>query len=173
MFEKIYTIGLGKAGELAVDSSKFTDQVKEYVFVYGLKQMLNDVHSQEKNVVLKPALSQKKLDSLYAGQVAQARAASGLGAVERKMRELADADLRMKMKALGKKVGDIAKDVWAGVVDKQVKAREAAYRAAAEAILAVKVEPAEAEEELDLDSLLGEPLAEPEGEEIEETSTEA
>ena len=68
-------IGLGKAGEIEVDIAKLaaSEAVVNYVFNYGLKQMLNDVHASEKDLAAKVGLSQKKLDSLYRGEVAQAR----------------------------------------------------------------------------------------------------
>lgn len=136
---KEITISLGKAGSIVVDLNKLQAHpaVVEYVFNYGLKQMLNDVHASEKDPAAKVGLSQKKLDSLYAGQVAQSREAGG-DPVAREMRAMAEADLKAKIKVLGKKVGDIDKKVMAELVAKQVAANEEAYRKAAEAKLAIK-----------------------------------
>lgn len=145
------TIGIGTAGQIEVDESKFNDQVKAYIFNYGLKQILNDVHAsvtakveadESKRNAQKLAMSHKKLDSLYAGEVAVPRAAGG-SAVDREMTKMAEATLKAKLAALGKKVKDFDKAVWAQVVAKQVKANEAEYRAAAEAKLAIKPEEAD------------------------------
>jgi hypothetical protein len=143
------TISLGEAGETSVDTAKFNDAVQAYIFQYGLKQMLNDVHAGETKgktpddktrAANKLALVNKKLTSLYNGEVAQARVGSTGSPVEREMRAMAEADLKAKIKSIGKKVADFDKEVWAQVIVKQVAANEAAYRAAAEAKLAIKPE---------------------------------
>ena len=51
---------------------------------------------------------------------------------------MAEADVKAKLKALGKKIGDYKKDVLASVFEKQLAANEAAYRKAAEAKLAIQ-----------------------------------
>lgn len=144
-------IGIGEAGEISVDETRFNETVKAYIFNYGLKQMLNDVHASVtkkveaddlKRVEQKLALVQKKLASLYAGEVAQARVGTTGSPVEREMRQMADGDLKAKLRSIGKKHSDYDKQVWAEIVGKQVKANEAAYRAAAEAKLAIKPEVA-------------------------------
>lgn len=142
------TISLGKGGEITVDVAKLaeSDAVVNYIFQYGLKQMLNDVHASEKDAAAKKGLSQKKLDSLYRGEVAQSRASSG-DPVAREMRAMAEADVKAKLKALGKKVSDYKKDVLASVYEKQLKANEDAYRKAAEAKLAIKPRGVEMAEE--------------------------
>lgn len=136
---KEITISLGKGGSIVVDVERLEAHpaVVEYVFNYGLKQMLNDVHAGEKEASAKLGLSQKKLDSLYAGNVAQSREAGG-DPVAREMKAMAESDLKAKIKALGKKVGDIDKKVMAELIGKQVAANEEAYRKAAEAKLAIK-----------------------------------
>ena len=153
----------GEAGEISVDVSKLNATVQAYVFQYGLKQMLNDVHASvtkkvepddAKRVAGKQALVQKKLDSLYAGEVAQARVGQTGNPVERKMRELAEVDLKAKLRTIGKKPADYDKQVWAQVVAKQVAVKADAYRTAAEAILAVKVE--QVEDDFDIMSLIEE-----------------
>lgn len=151
------TISLGKAGSIEVDESKFNEAVRAYIFNYGLKQMLNDVHAGEKDIALKPALSAKKLASLYAGEVAQSRAGGG-DAVMREMRAMAEAELKTKLKAIGKKFSDIAAETWREVVTKHVAAHEARFRPAAEAKLAIKVEA----EDFDINDLLADDSTETE-----------
>lgn len=140
------TVGLGKAGSIDVDTSRFTDQVRDYIFNYGLKQMLNDVHAGEKDVALKPALSAKKLQSLYAGNVAQTRVSSG-DAVAKEMRQMAENDVKLRLPA-SIKWSKLDRKVQQQVIDKQVAANEAAYRAAAEAKLAIKPESVETAEDI-------------------------
>lgn len=150
-------VTLGKAGSITVDVDALRDmpQVEAYIFNYGLKQMLNDVHAGEKDPEKKLALSLKKLDSLMRGEVAQARVGQVGNPLERKMRELAEADLKVKLQKIGKKPKDFDKQVWADVVTKQVKARETAYQEAAMAILAVKVADLdESEDEFDILGML-------------------
>lgn len=138
------SISLGKGGEITVDVAKLceSEAVVNYVFQYGLKQMLNDVHASEKNAAAKKGLSQKKLDSLYRGEVAQSRASGG-DAVGKEMRAMAERAVKDKIKALGRKVGDFSKEALAGAIDKQLAANADNYRKAAEAKLAIKPEGAE------------------------------
>lgn len=135
------TISLGKAGEITVDVSKLMEHenVVAYVFHYGLKQMLNDVHASEKDAKAKLGLSQKKLDSLYRGEVAQARASGG-DPVRKEMLAMATQDVKDKLKALGKKLSDYDAKTLAKVYEKQMEAGADAYRKAAEAKLAIKPE---------------------------------
>ena len=137
----------GEAGQITVDVTKLNATVQAYVFGYGLKQMLNDVHAGETakktpddatRVANKQALVAKKLASLYAGEVAQARVGQSGDPIAREMRAMAEVDLKAKLKTIGKKVGDFEKSVWAAAVGKQVAAGEAAYRKAAEKKLAIK-----------------------------------
>jgi len=156
-----FVIALGEAGSIEVEDATFTQAVKDYVYHYGLKQMLNDVHASVtkkvesddvKRAEAKRAMVEKKLASLMAGEVAQARVGGG-DPVAKEMRKMAEADLKAKLVKLGKKVSDFNKDVWAEVVGKQVTAGEANYRKAAEAKLAIKAEPVK--DSVDLSDLLG------------------
>lgn len=151
---KIVEISLGKAGSVTVDVAKLeaNPQVVEYIFNYGLKQMLNDVHASEKDPDAKKALSLKKLDSLYAGQVAQTRVGGGGDPVLREMRQMAESDVKAKLKALGKKISDYSKETLAVAYAKQLEAGKAGYEKAAKAKLAIK---ADAPQDIDLDELFG------------------
>lgn len=144
------TISLGKAGSIDVDVAalRAMPQVEEYIFSYGLKQMLNDVHAGEKDADKKKALSQKKLDSLLRGEVAQARVGRTGDPIMREMLAMAETDLKAKLVKIGKKVKDYEKSVWAAVVQKQVDANAEAYRTAAEAKLAIKPEGVESADDI-------------------------
>ena len=129
------TIGLGKGGEIVVDVAKLatSDAVVNYIFNYGLKQMLNDVHASEKDAKAKLGLSQKKLDSLYRGEVAQARATSSGDRLAREMRLVAMEIVKDKLRAIGKSWGKLSKDVQKAVVDKYLVTYDADVRKAAQA----------------------------------------
>lgn len=142
---------IGEAGSIEVDESKFNEAVRAYIFNYGLKQMLNDVHAgetakktpdDETRKANKIALVEKKLASLYAGEVAQSRAGGG-DPVMREMRAMAEVELKAKLKAIGKKVGDFDAKVWKEVIAKHVMANETRLRPAAEAKLAIKPDTAD------------------------------
>ena len=151
--ESEQVISLGKGGEITVDVAKLAESaaVVNYVFNYGLKQMLNDVHASEKDPEAKLGLSQKKLDSLYRGEVAQARVSSG-DPVKREMRAMAEADVKAAMRVAGVKPSELPKGKLAEIIDAQMAKNEAKYRKAAEAKLAIKVEKVDA---VDVMSLLG------------------
>ena len=146
-------ISLGKGGEITVDVAKLakSDAVVNYIFTYGLKQMLNDVHASEKDAAAKLGLSQKKLDSLYRGEVAQARASSA-DPVKREMRALAEADVKDAMRKGGIKASALAKGKLAEIIDAQLAKNEAKYRKTAEAKLAITVESVDT---VDVMALLG------------------
>lgn len=121
--DSVRTIGLGKGGEIVVDVAKLCehDAVVNYIFNYGLKQMLNDVHASEKDAKAKLALSLKKLDSLYKGEVAQARATSSGDKLQREMRLVATEIVKDKLRAIGRAWGKLPKDVQKSVVDKYLE----------------------------------------------------
>ena len=131
------TIYLGKGGEIVVDVVRLatSDAVVNYIFNYGLKQMLNDVHASEKNAKAKLGLSQKKLDSLYRGEVAQARATSSGDRLTREMRLVATEIVKDKLREIGKPWGKLSKDVQKSVVDKYIETYGADVRIAAQARL--------------------------------------
>jgi hypothetical protein len=62
-------IGLGADRTIEVDRAKFTPEVAEHIFMYGLRQILNDAHASEKDGAAKTALSEKRLAKLYEGQI--------------------------------------------------------------------------------------------------------
>ena len=147
---KEITISLGKGGEIKVDLDKLqSEAVKDYIFLYGLKQMLNDVHAGEKEASAKAGLSQKKLDSLYRGEVAQARVGGG-DPVAKIMRELALADITKQVKAAGKKMKDLDKEKLQAAIAMMMKKHEAAYRKTAEERLAVNAPSVKADDIMDL-----------------------
>lgn len=144
------TINLGEAGSLAVDIAELAkhDAVVQYVFNYGLKQMLNDVHASvtkkvqaddTKRQAAKLALVNKKLASLLAGNVAQERIGGG-DPVAREMLAMAKADVKAGIAKLGKKLKDFSDESLAKAYAAQLAKHDATYREKAIAKLAIKPE---------------------------------
>lgn len=77
--DQMQTIPLGRAGKygsLTVDTAKFTDAIRDHVWAYGLRQILNDAIADKTDDDDKPlaaeeliAKAQKRLDTLYSGEV--------------------------------------------------------------------------------------------------------
>ena len=70
------TVQIGKGLEMEVDTSKFDDEVRDYVIRIGLRNLLMDAHASatakadpEGYVKKSRELAEKKLASLYAGVV--------------------------------------------------------------------------------------------------------
>lgn len=157
------TISLGDAGEIAVDVAKMFDHeaVIQYVFNYGLKQMLNDVHAGETakktpdektRNANKLALATKKLNSLLAGEVAQARL--GGDPIARLVRDMALDAVKADIRKAGKKFSDFKKENIAKGVEAKIAKFGEEYRKAAEKI--VKMKPVVADDDSDdIMALLG------------------
>lgn len=66
-------VTIAKVHTIAVDPSKFNSDVHEYIFAYGLKQVLNDAGSAGKSPDQKRDMALVKLDALYNGELRKAR----------------------------------------------------------------------------------------------------
>lgn len=170
---KTLTIAIGEAGEIVVDVTALQAMpaVSEYIWNYGIKQMLNDVHAgltkkveadDQKRKEGKRALVEKKLASLMAGEVAQARVGATGDPVEREIRAMAETDVKAKIKAAGRKISDFSKESLAAAIAKQAAAHDTTYRPAAIAKLAIKPEAVETAD--DIMALLAEAETAPNGE---------
>jgi hypothetical protein len=146
----LVTCAIGKEQTIEVDTTKFSASVNAYIWNYGLKQMLADANSAEKEAEAKLAKSQKKLDSLYAGEVAQARQSGG--SVEREVRAIAMAYVKPKLKAAGK-VWSKMEDADKEKVLAHVIAKNPDWRAQAETIVASRKEAVAETETVDLADL--------------------
>jgi hypothetical protein len=148
-----YTLAIS-GNEVKIDADKLAGHaaVCEYIFKHGIKQMLGDAFSTHKgSAEEKLAQAMKKLDSLYEGKAVQERL--GGDPVAREMREMAEADVKAKVVAAGKKWADIAKETKAKVIAAQLEKNAEAYRKAAVAKLAIKPKMAEGDDD-DIMSLL-------------------
>lgn len=68
-------VTIAKVHTLAVDPSRFNSDVLEYIFAYGLKQVLNDAGSAGKDADQKRDMAIVKLAALYNGELRKAREA--------------------------------------------------------------------------------------------------
>ncbi len=151
-------VAIGTFGSLEVATESFVPRVNDYVFAYGLKQILNDAHasitkksdpdiSNEDRNAKKMALAEKKLASLLEGNVAQARQSRG-DAIARMAWQLAEAFILSKLPQIGKKRSQFKTPVWNALVEKQLEAKRADYMERARAAIGD-----ESEEEFDLGDL--------------------
>src|SRR6266567_6845888 len=77
--DQMQTIPLGRAGKygnLTVDTARFTDAIRDHVWAYGLRQILNDAIADKTDDDDRPldaealvAKAQKRLDTLYSGEI--------------------------------------------------------------------------------------------------------
>lgn len=108
-------VNAGGAGEITVDPNKFSGAVMEYVLTRGLKEMLTDAHASataelhgDKVAEAKRGMAEKKLASLYAGEVAAARGGGGrvTDPVAAEMVRLYEPLVEAVIRKAGKKLGD-------------------------------------------------------------------
>jgi hypothetical protein len=106
-------VNAGKDIKLDVDMVRLAplSDVHNYIYRYGLKQILADSHSamtKEKEPVnyktLSRPIAMKKLDALYAGDVSAMGERSRFEPVEREARRMATIDLARELKSKGKKL---------------------------------------------------------------------
>lgn len=126
---------IAKTHTLEVDTEALTPAVREYIFNYGLKQVLNDAGSAGKTPDEKLGMAQKKLDAMLRGEVARAReAVDEIGAEARRIarKRIGDA-----LRAKGSKLKDVEAKAMDDAVAK-LAARADIMEAAREAVEARK-----------------------------------
>lgn len=99
---------IAKTHALDVPVEEFSEEVREYVFGYGLKQVLNDAGSAGKTPEEKLGMAQKKLDALLRGEVRAVR--EGVDEVTSEARKIAEGLIKATLRAKGRKIGDIDKE---------------------------------------------------------------
>src|SRR5690348_2869437 len=82
-----------KYGELQVDCGRLEPQMKQHVWEYGLRQLLNDAIAGKTEGTDILAKAQKRLERLYAGQIRGQSAAEPINPVEAEAHHLAKAAL--------------------------------------------------------------------------------
>lgn len=127
---------IAKVHSIEVDEAKFSDAVKEFIFAYGLKQLLNDAGSAGKTPDEKLAMGEKKLASLYEGTLRTARVGGGgKDPVAAEMDRIAWEVLRAAIMGQGRKLKDVTDEQKAELIEKYLKKYEAKTRKEAEARL--------------------------------------
>ncbi len=102
------TIAIAKTHTLDIDLSKFNNDVNEFIFAYGLKQLLNDAGSSGKTPDEKLEMAKGKLDRLYAGELRRVGTAkTALDPVQAEAERLAWDAIKSGLKAAGRKVADV------------------------------------------------------------------
>jgi hypothetical protein len=142
-------INCGKGIVVDVNTDRFNDEVQSYIFKYGLRQMLSDVHSAEKKtdagyVERSRALVNKKLASLYAGEFRAAGERTRLDPVEAEARRLCLADIQARLRKEGHKLNSRSTDWYAAKVEQFYER----FLDKAEKIVAIRDE---AEDDVDID----------------------
>jgi len=142
-----------------IDRAKFNDRVNEYVFTYGLTQILNDCHS---SVTKKSedysddkvhALVDKKLAALIAGELRTPRGEGSSGdPVADRAWMLAGKDIRKAMTAAGIKRADVTDEQMESAIEAHLEANLDDYMTKAKAALEAE---AKAAKSVDLKSLFG------------------
>lgn len=111
-----------KLGHMTVDITRFTPAIHDYVYTYGLRQIINDAMADKTDDDGKPlpddqiiAKAQKRLDNMYAGELRARREGGGEPAdpVEAEFQRLVWAMLGDGFKASGE-----LKDVPKGTKDR-------------------------------------------------------
>lgn len=81
-----YRITIGKTGHfIDVKPSALSPEVLEYLFVYGMKQCLNDAAASGKSDDEKTGLANKRWESLLEGKLRQARESDPIAQEARKI----------------------------------------------------------------------------------------
>lgn len=130
------TLMIAKTNAIVIDLDKFNEEVNKFVYLYGLKQLLNDAGSAAKGADEKLAMAQKKLDALYEGKVRSSGGGSAKAAIDPVQAEaerLAWDAIKVALKASGRKASDVDDEAKAKAIEaylgknpetlKQAKAR--------------------------------------------------
>lgn len=99
---------IAKTHALSVDVEALSPQVREYIFAYGLKQVLNDAGSAGKSPDEKLGMAQKKLDALLRGEVRAMR--ESVDEVTSEARKIAEGLIRNALRAQGRKIADVDRE---------------------------------------------------------------
>lgn len=111
-------VKIGNAGSIEVDIAKFNDEVNAHIFNYGLKQILNDTRSAEKDADKAMALVEKKLAALYDGKV-RAAGERETDPVKAEAKKIATGQVMAALKKKGLKKEQLAEGKFAELVKAQ------------------------------------------------------
>lgn len=114
----VNSVKIGSAGDITVDLTKFNAEVACHIFTYGLKQILNDTRSAEKDGEKALALVGKKLEALYEGKV-RAAGERETDPVKAEARKIAAGQIMAALKAKGIKKDALPEGKFAELVKAQ------------------------------------------------------
>jgi hypothetical protein len=147
-------VDISKGITLDVDFEKIMayPAVVEAAVRFAVKQALTNTHAsikvgEEDAVAKSQALAEKRLEAMYAGSWGQTERGPRGDAVAREMAAMAEAAIKAKLPK-GQKWKDYSTETRNKVIAMQIAANEAAYRAAAEAKLAIKPEGEESADDI-------------------------
>ena len=145
------TVVIARTHGLEIDPAKFNVAVTEFIFNYGLKQLLNDAGSTGKNPDEKLAMAQKKLQALYEGVVRTAGSGKpGKTPLEAEAYRIAWAMIKAGIIAKGLKVKDFAEEKRDELVARLIAKDESIMDKAREALATKATAPT-----VDLADLMG------------------
>lgn len=134
-------IHIARTHILPVDTTKFSQAVTDYIFAYGLKQVLNDAGSSGKDTLQKLAMAEKKLAALYEGTVRAVREGGG-DPIKAEMARLAVANVNGRIRAAGRKIKEFTDEQLQVAYDRYIAANEISLRElAVERLAQVKSAP--------------------------------
>lgn len=133
-------VSIARTHTVDVDESRFTDAVREYIFNYGLKQILNDAGSSGENPDEKLEMANKKLAAMYDGTVRTSGAREG-DPVKAEANRLAADMVKAAIRRKGKKLSDYEPKAIRAAADTLLAGdRGDAIRAQAQANVAARAE---------------------------------
>lgn len=101
----MHNVRIAKTHTVEVNDSKFSSEVKDFIFAYGLKQLLSDAGSSGKDADEKLTMANKKLAALYEGTLRTAREGKpGASQAETLAARFAMSDLKTAIIKSGKKI---------------------------------------------------------------------
>lgn len=136
------TINLGSAGELAINVDDLPEVAREYIFAYGLKQILNDAHAsvtkvthpdEAKRNAAKVEAAQARWDRLVSGEIRASRASGD--PIEREMRNLAERAVKDRIRQAGRKLKEFEAEALEAATTKFLEANDKALREQAREII--------------------------------------
>lgn len=156
MVDNVLQVVIARTHAVEVDRAKLTVPVSEFIFAYGLKQLLNDAGSTGKNPDEKLAMAQKKLAALYEGVVRTAGSGKpGKSPLEAEAYRIAWAMIKAGIIAKGLKVKDFSEEKRDELVARLIAKDESIMNKAREALEAKQAAPT-----VDLADLMGDDEAE-------------
>lgn len=130
------TVAIARTHMLAIDTTRFNEAVGQYIYMYGLKQILNDAGSAAKTPEEKLAMAEKKLAAMYEGTVRTAGSRASVDPVQAEAERMAWEVLSKALRASGKKIKDVTDEAKADLIGKYLAKYPETMEKAKEALAA-------------------------------------